>query len=99
AVRALAADKSTNQPPARAGDQPRKKQGLSGRVVGLLSSHKRDSPAGAARQQAKADAALLKQNPELATMPPEVMEILLASKTEVPADDFLKLMQDRAQAV
>jgi hypothetical protein len=42
---------------------------------------------------------LLKQNPELAAMPPEVMEILLASKTEVPADAFLKLMQDRAQAV
>jgi hypothetical protein len=99
AVRALAADKSTNQPPARAAAPPKKKQGLIGRVVGLLPLHKKDSPAGAARLQAKADAALLKQNPELATMPPEVMEMLLGSKTEVPADTFLKLMQDRAQAV
>jgi hypothetical protein len=99
AVSALAAATSTNQPPARAAAEPRKKQGLVGRIVGLLPLHKKNSPAGAARRQAKADAALLKQNPELATMPPEVMEILLASKTEVPADAFLKLMQDRAQAV
>ncbi|MEO8429834.1 MAG: DUF748 domain-containing protein [Verrucomicrobiota bacterium] len=99
AVSALAAEKSTNQPPARATAGPGKKQGLVRRIVGLLALHKKDSPAGAARRQAKADAALLKQNPELATMPPEVMEILLASKTEVPADAFLKLMQDRAQAV
>jgi hypothetical protein len=80
-------------------EQPRKKQGLIGSIVGLLPLHKKDSPAGAARQQAKADAALLKQNPELATMPSEVMEMLLASRMEVPADAFLKLRQDRAQAV
>ena len=42
---------------------------------------------------------MLKQNPELGTLTPEVLESLLGSKLEVPPESFLKLMQDRAHVV
>lgn len=55
--------------------------------------------AAQARRQAKADAVLLKQNPEVALLTAADMEALLATKTEVPADTLRQLMQDRARAV
>lgn len=58
----------------------------------------KSSPEAAARRQAKADAALLKGNPELATLSAGTMEALLASKVEVPQDNLLQLMKARAEA-
>jgi hypothetical protein len=60
---------------------------------------KNNSPKGAARQQAISDARLLRENPALASLTPEVMEHLLAVKTEVPAESFITLMKARTQGV
>ena len=77
----------------------RPKPGLLRRAVAWIPIHSKKSPAGQARQRARADAALLQQNPELATLQVDDMEILLASKVEVPLEVFRNLMEKRAQAV
>ena len=64
----------------------------------LVPFQKKDSPEAIARRQAKADAELLKQNPELGGLSAQIMENLLASKVDVPPDAFLKLMKARAEA-
>ena len=64
----------------------------------LIPFQKKNSPEAAARRQAKADTALLKENPELGALSGNAMEILLASKLEVPQGHLLKLMKDRAEA-
>ncbi|MHB9005684.1 MAG: DUF748 domain-containing protein [Limisphaerales bacterium] len=73
--------------------------GLLQRATGWLPFQKKDSPAAEARTRARADAALLKENPELAATKTDLLEALLASKTEVPAEEFERLMQERARAV
>ncbi|HEY5914669.1 MAG TPA: DUF748 domain-containing protein, partial [Verrucomicrobiae bacterium] len=90
---------STNQPPRTAKPKPASRLSLLDRAVGWLPLRKKNSPKAAAWQQAKADAMLLKQNPEVGALTLEVMEALLARKTEVPADAFVRLMQARANAV
>ncbi len=64
----------------------------------LIPFQGKDSPAAAARRQAKADAELLKQNPELGSLSAELMEKLLATKTEVPPEQFVELMKRRTEA-
>src|SRR5262249_15593840 len=90
---------STNRPPAKVATQSSHKRGLLARLVGWIPLHKKNSPARLAHQQAKADLDLLKPNPELGALTAEIMETLLASKTEVPPDSFVQLMESRAQTV
>jgi hypothetical protein len=78
--------------------QPEKKS-LLARAAGWIPFKKKNSPAAVARRQNKADAALLKENPEIGALTSDLMERLLASKIEVPEDSFTKLTQARAAAV
>lgn len=64
----------------------------------MVPFQKKNSPEAAARRQAKADAALLKENPELGALSADAMVLLLAAKVEVPPDDLLQLMKARAEA-
>lgn len=79
-------------------NEPEKKSRLA-RAAGWIPFQKKNSPAAVARRQNKADAALLKQNPEMSALTPDIMERILASKIEVPEDAFVQLMQARAAAV
>lgn len=92
-----AAAKTADQAKRQAAEKP--KRGLLRQVVSWVPLHSKNSPAGQARHRARVDAELLKQNPELATLQPADMEILLASKVEVPVEAFRKLLEERAQAV
>lgn len=74
-------------------------KGIVGRFIGWLPIGGKNSPASVARRQAKADAALVKANPELVTITWEDMEGLLASRTEVPVEQLQKLSHSRAQAI
>lgn len=79
--------------------ESRSSKGVVARFIGWLPIRGKNSPAGIARRQAKADAALLKANPELATITWEDMEGLLASRTEVPTEQLQNLLRSRAQAI
>ncbi len=65
----------------------------------LIPFQGKDSPAAVARRQAKADAELLKQNPELGNLNSDLMEKLLAAKVEVPPAQFIELIKQRTEAV
>jgi hypothetical protein len=65
----------------------------------LVPFQGKNSPAAAARRQAKADAELLKQNPELGSLSISLMERLLASKVEVAPAQFIELMKRRTEIV
>jgi hypothetical protein len=69
------------------------------RALSLFKSKEERAATAQAHHHAKADALLLKQNPELASLTAEEMELLLAARTEVPAESLRRLMQDRAKAV
>jgi hypothetical protein len=80
--------------------KPKSKLQLALQVVASWNPfEKKNSPTGAARRQAISDARLLRENPALATLSPDLMEHLLAVKTEVPAEVFIALMKARTQAV
>jgi uncharacterized protein involved in outer membrane biogenesis len=89
---------ATNQVPAE-NEVKTVKVGLVDRALAWLPLQKKNSPGAVARRQMIADAALLKENPAVGALSAETMEMLLASRTEVPLDAFLKLMQARAATV
>jgi hypothetical protein len=94
---AAAAASPTNRPPPAKIEKPR--QGWLQAAIGWLPIHGKNSPQAIARRRAKADAAILKRNPELAATAVETMEALLASRAEVPTEEYLRLMRERSQAV
>jgi uncharacterized protein involved in outer membrane biogenesis len=73
--------------------------GLIKRLLTLFKPRKERAATLQTHRHAKADALLLKQNPELATLTAEDMERLLAAKTEVPLESLRQLLQNRAKAV
>lgn len=97
AVRVLAA-RATNATVA-AERRSTRDPGLFKRVLSLFKSGEKRASTAQAHRNAKADALLLKQNPELAALTAEDMELLLAAKTEVPPEDLRQLMLARAKAV
>lgn len=99
ALAELAARPATNQSAGRASRSEGK--GLLRRAVDLAAVpfQGKNHPAKVARRQAKADAALLKKNPILESVTAESMELLLASRVEVPAESFLTLRRERAKVV
>lgn len=94
---AAAAASPTNRPPPAKIEKPR--QGWLQAAIGWLPIHGKNSPQAIARRRAKADAAILKRNPELAATAVETMEALLASRTGVPTEEYLRLRRERCQAV
>lgn len=84
---------------ALANAQLSRPKGLLRTAYYYLPIHGKHSAIGAAKRQAKADAALLKQNPELVNATEDDLEGLLASRTEVTTEEYLRLMQDRARAL
>jgi hypothetical protein len=89
---------NTNRPSSSV--KPKSKLQLALQVVALwIPFEKKNSPTGAARRQAISDARLVRDNPALATLSPDLMEHLLAVKTEVPAEALIALMKARTQAV
>lgn len=98
AVRALAARAAATN--AVAAPRPKSRDpGLLKRLFSLVKPSKERAATRQAHRNAKADALLLKQNPELAALMAEDMERLLATKTEVPPESLRQLMQARAKAV
>ena len=90
---------NTNRPSATS-VRPRTKLALTLQVIASWNPFEtKNSPTGAARQQAISDARLMRENPALTTLTPELMEHLLAVKTEVPAETYISLMKARTQAV
>ena len=90
---------NTNRPAA----EPTKRKGKLALTLQVLASwnpfERKNSPTGAARLQAISDSRLLRENPALAAMTPEIMEHLLALKTKVPAEAFINLMKERTRTV
>ena len=92
AARATNANAVASRPATRA-------PGLVKRALSLFKSGKVRLATTQAHRNARTDALLLKQNPELAMLTAEDMELLLAAKTEVPAERLRQLMHDRAKVV
>jgi hypothetical protein len=97
---ALASLSGNTNRPAAATAKPKGKLALALQVLASWNPFERKhSPAGAARLQAISDARLLRDNPALAALTPEVMEHLLALRTQVPAEAFIALMKERTRTV
>lgn len=89
----------TNRP-AVGTTKPKSKIAIALQVVKSWNPFERkNSPTGAARRQGIADARLLRENPALGTLTPDLMEHLLAVKTEVAPEAFITLMKARTVAV
>ncbi|MHC1767729.1 MAG: DUF748 domain-containing protein [Verrucomicrobiia bacterium] len=81
---------------ARKSPQP---PGLMKRVASLFKPATQRAAIRQAYRTSKADALLRQQNPELAMLSADDMEMLLAAKTEIPPDDLRRIMEERAKAV
>lgn len=73
--------------------------GLMKRVTSLFKPATQRAAIRQAYRSSKADALLRQQNPELASLSADDMEMLLAAKTEIPPDDLRRIMEERGKAV
>jgi hypothetical protein len=99
---AAQADKNNAVPKPQSADaRPHlpERPGFFQRLFGWLPFTPKNSPKAIARRQARADLALLKQNPALATTTAAQLEALLASNVEVPPNRYRELMLERSASV
>jgi len=98
AVQALAQRVATNAAPAAA-HPPSRRPGFLSPVTSLFKPSQERAALKQARRQAKADTLLLKQNPQLAALTTSELEVLLATRTEVPPERLRQLMEVRSVVV
>ncbi len=98
-IQARRAAAATNAAAATAAERARRGPGPWQLITGIFRPSQERAALRQARRAAKADEALLEQNPALAQLGADDMESLLASKTDVPPDALAQLAQDRAKAV
>jgi hypothetical protein len=98
AVQTLAQRAATNAA-TLAARKPESGHGFFSPVTSLFKPREERAALKQARLQAKADAALLKQNPQLAALTTADLETLLVTRTEVPPERLRQLMEARTRTV